>query len=208
MIKKNFEKKDQLLEAALSEFSQKSFDDASLNNILAKADMSKGSFYYHFKNKKELYIFLIMEVAEAKFKFMDKELMKYNYDLENMNIFDLLRLYGRIGIKFSKSHPLYFQFTNKYIKEKNLGVKNEVRKRIEPVSNNFMEGLIIRAIKNGELRDDFSQEFIAKLFVFLFNNYDELVFNDFDKADINDILKKYDDFLEFIENGLGKKTRG
>lgn len=38
----------QLQEAAINEFSMKKYEDASLNDILKNAGMSKGSFYHHF----------------------------------------------------------------------------------------------------------------------------------------------------------------
>lgn len=40
---------------AIEEFSDHTFEESSLNQILLRANVSKGSFYYYFKNKKELY---------------------------------------------------------------------------------------------------------------------------------------------------------
>lgn len=46
----------ELREAAIDEFSQRRYGDASLNDILKKAGMSKGSFYHHFGDKFGLYV--------------------------------------------------------------------------------------------------------------------------------------------------------
>ena len=48
---KTFEHKQKLLDAALAEFNEYGYEQASINRILAQAGMSKGQFYYHFKNK-------------------------------------------------------------------------------------------------------------------------------------------------------------
>ncbi|GEM_PF-1962845 len=48
-----------LYEAALSEFSTKTFSEASLNEIIKQSNFNKGSFYYRFNEKKELYFALI-----------------------------------------------------------------------------------------------------------------------------------------------------
>lgn len=49
----------ELYEATLDEFSQKEFSLASTNEIIKLAGYNKGSFYYRFKTKEELYFALI-----------------------------------------------------------------------------------------------------------------------------------------------------
>ena len=48
-------KQERLFEAAADEFSDKGFDGASLNRIIERAGMSKGSLYYYFEDKNDLY---------------------------------------------------------------------------------------------------------------------------------------------------------
>ncbi len=48
-----------LFEATLDEFSQKPFALASTNTIIKQADYNKGSFYYRFKAKEDIYFALI-----------------------------------------------------------------------------------------------------------------------------------------------------
>ena len=57
------EKQKKILESAVSEFTQRGFDGASLNQIISTAGLSKGSFYYYFENK----IDLLVGVLEAFF---------------------------------------------------------------------------------------------------------------------------------------------
>ena len=47
---------EELIKAALIEFGDKGYENASLNNILKEAGISKGTFYYHFKNRRIIYI--------------------------------------------------------------------------------------------------------------------------------------------------------
>jgi len=49
------DRRDALLAAARAEFASRGFDSASINRILEDAAMSKGSFYYHFRDKADLY---------------------------------------------------------------------------------------------------------------------------------------------------------
>lgn len=49
------ERREQILEAALEEFSQHGFRGASINKIAARAGMSTPRLLYHFKDKETLY---------------------------------------------------------------------------------------------------------------------------------------------------------
>lgn len=52
-------KKERIIQAALSEFSTQSFSDASITNIVKKAEISRGSFYQYFGNKENIYKYLV-----------------------------------------------------------------------------------------------------------------------------------------------------
>ena len=56
MENKGFLHKDELLQEAMTEFADKGFDSASLNQIIKRSGISKGSFYHHFNNKEELFL--------------------------------------------------------------------------------------------------------------------------------------------------------
>jgi len=58
-----------LLDAAIDEFSQRTFEDASLNDILKNANMSKGSLYHHFGDKFGLYLSLMDIIIKKKISY-------------------------------------------------------------------------------------------------------------------------------------------
>ena len=53
------ERQEAILDAALEEFSTHGFTGASLNRIITEAGVSKGSMYYYFDSKEDLYAHLI-----------------------------------------------------------------------------------------------------------------------------------------------------
>lgn len=55
------EKKERIIHAALAEFSRVPMDEASVTNIVRKANISRGSFYQYFGRKEVLYKYLIQE---------------------------------------------------------------------------------------------------------------------------------------------------
>jgi len=54
-----------ILDAALTEFSTHGYRDASLNRIIDSAGISKGSMYYYFDDKEDLYAHVIRRQLEA-----------------------------------------------------------------------------------------------------------------------------------------------
>ncbi len=48
------EKQKTLLKAAINEFTQYSFENASINQIIKEASIPRGSFYMYFRDKEDL----------------------------------------------------------------------------------------------------------------------------------------------------------
>jgi len=60
-----------ILEAAASEFAANGFYDASYNHIIAASGVSKGSFYYYFDDKEDLFFTVIEEECRGMWAGMD-----------------------------------------------------------------------------------------------------------------------------------------
>src|SRR6187455_1104509 len=52
------EQQQVILRAALEEFAARGFHDASLNRVIEAAGVSKGSLYYYFDGKEDLYTYV------------------------------------------------------------------------------------------------------------------------------------------------------
>ncbi len=57
-------KKTRLLNASWEEFLQVNYANASINKIIANAEISRGSFYQYFTDKKDLFDFLLDEIKD------------------------------------------------------------------------------------------------------------------------------------------------
>jgi AcrR family transcriptional regulator len=54
-----------ILDVAKQEFSTHGYEDASYNKIIQKIGISKGSMYYYFENKEDLFITCFLDEAHA-----------------------------------------------------------------------------------------------------------------------------------------------
>ena len=59
------ERRDQILDAAQAEFLRNGYEGASLNTIIGDAGISKGSLYYYFEDKLDLYLTVLSHVMNV-----------------------------------------------------------------------------------------------------------------------------------------------
>ena len=71
------EKQDRIINAAIKEFAQKGYDNASTNEIVKEAGISKGLLFHYFQNKKQLYLFLYEHMIDI---LMEKIMEKINWE--------------------------------------------------------------------------------------------------------------------------------
>lgn len=79
------EKKERIMKVAKQEFRKHSFYDVSINKIIKEADISRGSFYLYFENKKDLFIY-IMDL----YKLQRLNDIKERFQGRKCTIFDLM----------------------------------------------------------------------------------------------------------------------
>lgn len=53
-----------IFQAAIDVFSLRGFEKATMDEIASRANVAKGTIYYHFKSKEELFLFLVAEGTE------------------------------------------------------------------------------------------------------------------------------------------------
>lgn len=181
---------NELFMSALEEFSAKSYNDASLNNILKTIGMNKGSFYYRFYNKMDIYCSLIQKISEEKVNFFDDTL--YNTDF-----FSWLKNMAISGLKFAKSFPLYNEFWHRLMNESD-NVKDIISATFKETTNNMLLPAIKIAQAKGELRVVPPEllTLIISTFFYKINNLISPELTD------EETLALVDTLLDIIKNGV------
>lgn len=203
MKEKSFERKTELLEAALDEFIVKNYEEASLNNVIKNAGISKGTFYYHFQDKQALYLFLLESSVKTKWEFVGNRIKEYSEDYEKKDIFEKFKLQARIGAEFAATFPKYHRLSKMFTKEKG----NEIYEIAKGVLGNgtekLLEEMIVKAMENGDFNKEFSKDFIIKTVSYMFIHFDEIFYTEED-FELERMLKNLDNFVDFMKGGLGK----
>lgn len=118
------EKRDRILNAAISEFAQKGFKNASTNEIVKEAGISKGLIFHYFKNKKQLYLFLYDYLMEIM-----KEEYFHKPWLEETDFLEKMRMASLTKLELFRKYPLIFKFFLTAYSETDDEVRNEVADR-------------------------------------------------------------------------------
>lgn len=195
---KAFKNKHELINAAIKEFSAKGYEKASLNNILKEAEISKGTFYYHFEDKEDLYFFLVDIMIAEKKEFFTENINPR--ELEK-NIFDSLKFVAQKGIAFAQKHPQINRFSQSFIKERGNQIYEKGLQKYDYQEDHLLNYLIEKAILQGEIREDLSGEFVKKLISYLFIHLVEIA----DIVNIDDFNQAVHSLIEVIKDGLAKK---
>ena len=195
---KTFERREELINAALIEFGDKGYDQASLNSILKHAKISKGTFYYHFKNKEDLYIYLYDVLAREKMNFFNERI---NPEDLNKDIFTLLKIMSKTGIEFSCYRPEVARFSTSYLKDLSNPVYDKVKEKYNFDSNDYLDALIDRAFERGEIREDLPRKFIKNMISYLFTNLHNIT----KVIEIEQYGLEANYLIDFFKDGLGKK---
>ena len=121
------EKQDRIINAGYKVFAKNSYKKSPVNEIALEADISKALLFFYFKNKKELYLFLLKTAEETTSKAL-MESGAYNGE----DIFDIMYKGLITKTKLMKQYPNMSKFSIKAYYEKDPDVAKEVLKIIAP----------------------------------------------------------------------------
>lgn len=75
-LKLSQDKKDRILQAARHEFARAPFEDASINQIIKEAEISRGSFYTYFEDKMDLLHYVFREEGKRNEQYFRELLLR------------------------------------------------------------------------------------------------------------------------------------
>ena len=195
------DKRDLICQVAIAEFAEYEYESASINRIVTKSGISKGSFYQYFDNKKELFLYLLELIAEEKVNYISPIMA----NPDEHDFFTLLREMYISGIRFTEEHPDYAAINDRLLRDKDAPIYKEAVAGKMPAAYEFIGTLLESAIVDGEVRADID----IKMYAFLIASMSTLVV----AYHMENVTGSYDEtmmvtidkFLDFLKNGIGKR---
>jgi TetR/AcrR family transcriptional regulator len=181
-----------IFEAAIKSFSRRGYHKTTMDEIAETAGVAKGTLYYHFKSKEEIFTFIIDEGV----KVIENEIKDRTDYLDNP--VDRLRMVCQVQLELVIKYLEFFKTVFSQI------WGDEERQ-------NQLRGVVVRYYKliEGYIREAADEGIVAK------TNIEIIAFNFFGVMSSTvayslmhrdmDVDELIDTLLEFIMRGIGKK---
>lgn len=142
------DKQERVLDAALTEFADQGYHQASLNRLVTRAGIAKGSLYQYFPNKEGIFRY----VFQIALKMVRQTLVSVKEDTQNENLFTRLEKSLLAGVRFLKEHPRIFSLYLKIQFDRQLPFRDEFLEAVRRHAGEYFGSLVRRARSRGELR--------------------------------------------------------
>lgn len=116
------ERRAAIIAAAVREFAEHPFEQASLTKIVESCGIAKGSMYQYFEDKKDLYLYIVDLAYEQKRAYVSRA-----FGVQG-DIFAILDEYYRMSYQFALDHPLLHQVANKFWDSRSDQLRTELEK--------------------------------------------------------------------------------
>lgn len=123
-----------IFESAIQVFSNCGYSGATMDEVVARAGVAKGSLYYHFKSKEELFIFIIKEGMNL----IHEEVDKATIDIEDP--YEIIKESAKVQLKYVYENKDLFKVIISQIwgtGERNNMLREEIKSLINQSSKKF-----------------------------------------------------------------------
>ena len=193
-------KQERIINAALKEFARNGYGKASTNEIIRQAEISKGSLFNYFNNKKELYLFLLDYVAKVI------EQIYAEVDWNEPDFFLRMRQLGLVKFKIYKKFPHAFNFLKAAAHEDAADVKPAISKlKKEMVSSGLEKGY--KNIDWSKFREDIDRKKMINIINWTMLSFADQHMNEFDSIEDvgREILSESDKYFDILKHCFYKK---
>ncbi len=204
------EKRNLIEDVALNEFAEHGFDNASINRIVEKADIAKGSFYQYFEDKGDLYKHILTRIGEEKLAYITPALQ----NPADLDFFSFLEEIYRSGLAFAKDHPQKGRVAFEVYKNQTNPLFKEIYQEAMSNGKLFYESLLDQAIAKGSVDPKIDKSFIIHMLIHLqvasFDYYFDSI-GTYEKDSgiwADDVMPTVELMIKFIKNGIQLPTEG
>ncbi|HIJ80018.1 MAG: TetR/AcrR family transcriptional regulator [Desulfobulbaceae bacterium] len=150
-------KRDSIVREAVAEFAAQGYQRASINNIVKRLGIAKGSLYQYFENKESLFLYVFESFTQKV-----KQTVKASVSLERpTDFFLLIKQVLSAGIRFIDEYPDYFQVYMQVVSEHDVPQRDSLIASVRLFSLEYFSPLCEDLQRQGKLRNDISAQMVV-----------------------------------------------
>lgn len=199
------EKKNRIINACIKEFAKNGYKKGSTNEIIKKANISKGILFHYFKNKKNLYFYIVDYVINHFYSII----VKHIKDMKSGDIFDIIRDITLIKLKIFAQAPEMYEFMAKAFLNPEEEVEEGIRKRYIEIYNDSFK-ILVEKFDTSMLREDIDKKRAIELLFISIDGISNKYIKEYkgrEKEMIKEadkIVKEFEEYLHILKVGLYK----
>lgn len=186
------EKQRRIFTAAVQEFAAKRFSEASINQIIKDAEISRGSFYQYFEDKEDLYLFVLAEIGKEKMA-----VGLANYFPAEADFFDAYMHMVKNIIIWARKQPLYLKIGILMDMDESEFITKLIAR--VPDAWTILKGMVERDKELGRIRPDINSDLVVRM---LYNNNLYMIKEYYRTGDEEKLLRQVEDMLKIIRGGI------
>lgn len=144
------EKRKRVLQEATKEFAEYGYHQASVNRIVGRLGIAKGSLFKYFGTKQGLFEHLFSNAVEH----IKEPLNKIRTETAGQDLFDRLKKTMLAGLDFIEAHPRIYRIYLKMLLQENFPMREKILGSIRSESSDFLESMVRDAQDSGQVRKD------------------------------------------------------
>lgn len=185
--------KRKIFETSMKLFAEKGYDATSIEEITATVGVAKGTLYYHFSSKEEIFNFLVEEGMKLLQNSIDIKTAKFSNYIDKIKAIILIQI--KIVVKYEDLITILLsQFWGN--EARNQKCQKHIIEYVNKIENIVEEG-----IKAGEIKPGNPQAMASEIYGLICSS---LVYKIRSKEEI-DIMKLFKEFENTIIEGLKAK---
>ncbi|MEL7656444.1 MAG: TetR/AcrR family transcriptional regulator [Bacillota bacterium] len=194
-------KRNQILQVCVEEFVQKGYGNASTNTIVKRLGISKGVLFLYFKNKKNIYLYLVEYITKILVDDFFGQFTDFSGNkIISIDIFDNLGEYYKVLIQ---EKPEFFLFMLEAFLNTPAELKEDVESR-----HHQAHGSILNSLKTAGFREGIDLQMVIDLLHMVSFHVGQLIFKDYNggneqiKVNIDSYVEIYTKYVDIIKYGV------
>lgn len=201
------EKRQKIIDVCIEEFAERGYEKASTNGMVSKAEISKGSLFHYFGNKKNLYLYLL----DIAMDFFVNNFYKYETKTSS-DLFERIVQQGVIKMKLASENPHMYKLVMEAFIDTPDDMKIEIASRYQKMYSEGMPNLF-QDVDYSLFRDDIDTqraiEFIMLCFDSIYNKYAKMAkgkASSLSLEEVEKMVQEYSVYIDMIKFGIYKKN--